>query len=215
MQRDRLTITLDHDLLSGIDQLVDKETVRNRSQAIEHLLREGLGLHQLRQAFLFLEDGFWPNSLETALSRSAGVGVQKLYLVLPGGAAGNEEVMSVIRQFCQTTGSVFEVETVPAEFGSGGALLFKKEVLDQPFLLFWPGSDLKLPDSLLKAYLFHRRQASGATLLLKNVESAYRFSGCAIGGPELIPYIPAGVSSLPETVFPQLLKDARIKAYLF
>jgi NDP-sugar pyrophosphorylase family protein len=38
----RLTITLPPDLLAEIDRLIDKETVRNRSHAIELLLRESL-----------------------------------------------------------------------------------------------------------------------------------------------------------------------------
>lgn len=39
----RLTITLPPDLLKTIDTLVDKKTIRNRSHAIEHLVRESLG----------------------------------------------------------------------------------------------------------------------------------------------------------------------------
>lgn len=39
----RLTITLPPDLLSTIDSIVDKKTIRNRSHAIEHLVRQSLG----------------------------------------------------------------------------------------------------------------------------------------------------------------------------
>ena len=38
----RLTITLPSDLLAEIDRLIDKQKVRNRSHAIELLLRESL-----------------------------------------------------------------------------------------------------------------------------------------------------------------------------
>lgn len=38
----RLTITLPEELLKTIDKLVDKKTIRNRSHAIEHLVRESL-----------------------------------------------------------------------------------------------------------------------------------------------------------------------------
>lgn len=39
----RLTITLPPDLLKTIDAFVDKKSIRNRSHAIEHLVRESLG----------------------------------------------------------------------------------------------------------------------------------------------------------------------------
>ena len=38
----RLTITLSQDLLSKVDLLIDTHTIRNRSQAIESLVRQGL-----------------------------------------------------------------------------------------------------------------------------------------------------------------------------
>lgn len=39
----RLTITLPPDLLKNIDSLVDKKTIRNRSHAIENLIRQSIG----------------------------------------------------------------------------------------------------------------------------------------------------------------------------
>ncbi|PIR61456.1 MAG: hypothetical protein COY81_00385 [Candidatus Pacebacteria bacterium CG_4_10_14_0_8_um_filter_43_12] len=41
----RLTITLSPDLLDSVDLLVDKKTIRNRSHAIEHLIRQSLGVN--------------------------------------------------------------------------------------------------------------------------------------------------------------------------
>lgn len=40
--KSRLTITLPETLLKYVDQLVDKQTIRNRSHAIEHLIRQSL-----------------------------------------------------------------------------------------------------------------------------------------------------------------------------
>jgi len=42
-KRSRITITLEPDILNRIDGLVDGKDTKNRSQAIENLLREGLG----------------------------------------------------------------------------------------------------------------------------------------------------------------------------
>ena len=41
--KQRLTITLAPELLQAIDTLVDKKTIRNRSHAIEHLIRQSIG----------------------------------------------------------------------------------------------------------------------------------------------------------------------------
>lgn len=50
-RRKRLTITLRDDLLRGVDAVVDRANIRNRSHAIEVLLQRALG-HGLRQAVI-------------------------------------------------------------------------------------------------------------------------------------------------------------------
>ena len=42
MRRSRVTITIRQDLLPQIDNIIDKEKIRNRSHAIEHLIMKGL-----------------------------------------------------------------------------------------------------------------------------------------------------------------------------
>lgn len=43
IKKTRLTITLSQDLLQNVDSTIDKQLIRNRSQAIEHLLHQSLG----------------------------------------------------------------------------------------------------------------------------------------------------------------------------
>lgn len=42
-KKTRLTITLSHDLLKNVDATIDKQLIRNRSQAIENLILQSLG----------------------------------------------------------------------------------------------------------------------------------------------------------------------------
>lgn len=42
MQRSRITITIRKDILPQVDKIIDKEKIRNRSHAIEHLVMKGL-----------------------------------------------------------------------------------------------------------------------------------------------------------------------------
>lgn len=43
IKKSRLTITLSQDLLKNVDATIDEQLIRNRSQAIEHLLQQSLG----------------------------------------------------------------------------------------------------------------------------------------------------------------------------
>ncbi|PIN69258.1 hypothetical protein COV94_03105, partial [Candidatus Woesearchaeota archaeon CG11_big_fil_rev_8_21_14_0_20_57_5] len=43
MPRQKISITVDSALLREVDGIIDNVTVRNRSQAIEHLVRASLG----------------------------------------------------------------------------------------------------------------------------------------------------------------------------
>ena len=210
MQRQRLTITLDTDTLTALDSLVDDDTLRNRSHAIEHYLKQGLGLHQLRQAFLFLEAGWEQDQLEKVLDLCSKTGITTLYLCLPSKLSGlASEVEASIAQK-----GGFTTQFVPTDFGSGAAVLLQKAQLDQPFLLCWFTHELKVPDSLLLPYLFHTEHRSILTMLLSsNNALEYRASGLSIAQPELTSYIQAGISSLATDVFPLLLKDGKVRGY--
>jgi len=52
--QERITITIDKDLLGRVDHTVDKTTIRNRSHAIEELIKKSLGSTKIRTAVVFL-----------------------------------------------------------------------------------------------------------------------------------------------------------------
>jgi NDP-sugar pyrophosphorylase family protein len=51
--KERLTITLDSNLLSAIDTTIDGVSIRNRSHAIEHLLNSAIGHGKPKKAVIF------------------------------------------------------------------------------------------------------------------------------------------------------------------
>ena len=202
MNRERLTITLDAELLQALDEQIDKSLLRNRSHAIEHLLKEGLGLHELTQAFVFADQDSEPDQLASLLPLFKAAGISQLFI---GGAT--PDLLSVI-------GPEFTVQTVPADFGTGGALMLKKDLLSGPFVLSWLGPDLTLPQSLIPAYIFHRQHGAPLTQLVTSADAVnFSWAKLAIAQPELLSSIPAGLASLEETVFPELLKAGRVKTY--
>ncbi|MEI6477523.1 MAG: hypothetical protein WCO52_00860 [bacterium] len=210
MYRERLTITLDAELLQAVDALVDGESLRNRSQTIEHLLKEGIGLHRLDQAFLFLYPDYEPSRPEALVRLMAAAGIKTIYLVSFIGQP-TELAISIGQLVPEAT-----VSAVPSDFGSGGALLLKHAELDAPFLIARAdASRTPLPTGLLTPYVFHRQHQAPLTSLLCPRQDGYASAGLWIADPSLLASIPAGIVSLEDSVFPVLLKEAKVRAYPF
>lgn len=210
MLRERVTVTLQPELIQAVDLLVDRQTLRNRSHAFEHLLKEGLGLHELQHAFLFFAEGWTQAQLEAVLTLCADIGVRTLLLCLP--TAQVADALAILAN--HPSAAQVTSQTVPPDFGSGGALLLQRVSLTHPFLLFWLGPELALPSNLIQPYTFHRQHHAVLTRVIHSADGhTYRASGVDIAQPELLDAIPAGIVSLEAVVFPQLIRDARIRGY--
>jgi NDP-sugar pyrophosphorylase family protein len=213
MQRERLTITLEPDLIAAADSLIDKSAIRNRSHALEHLIKEGLGLHLLRQAFFFVAADWEQRRLEELLALCVAQGIETVFLCVSAEAA---RIRSDIRALISDRAPGMAVRDVPLDFGSGGAILLQKEALAHPFLLAWLSGSLTLPPSLVGAYASYRAQQSVVTQLICSPNGQeYRRAGLAIAGPSLLAQVPAGIVSLEESVFPELLKAGKVGTYAF
>lgn len=212
MKRQRLTITMENELVSALDQMIDGDALRNRSQTIEYLLKEGLGLHQLKQAFVFVEEGYNQENIEQFLTLCRQAGVSQLYLVVPSQlAALNSDLSTLIYAHA---GDFISLQVVPGDFGSGGGIVMQKDQLKHPFLLFWP-KNAHLPESFLPVFIFHRQHGNILTHCLTSLDSLnYQASGLYIADPDLIQQIPAGIVSLRQTVFPNLIKNNKVRAYV-
>jgi hypothetical protein len=205
MYRERLTVTLDPELLTAIDQLVDGQTLRNRSHAIEHLLKEGIGIHELRQAFVFFDNGWTAEQLATLAALLGKTSVKKLFLGMP--AAQMAEINAVLRE----ANPDLEPEQVPPDFGDGGAIVLKRAKIDRPFLIFRLGSGFHTPLSLIPAYAFHRQHHAPLTRLLTQ---DYQPAEIEIANPEILVTIPAGIADLRTNVFPALAKEGKVRGYV-
>jgi len=211
MQRERLTITVDPDLLEGVDLIVDKNTIRNRSHALEHLVREGLGLRELQQAFFFFSPEWLPEQVKTAAQLCLHEGIATIYL---GINSAQQKQLSEIENLIYGISSDFILTTVPTDFGDGGSLILQKERLTTPFLALWLDSNLHLPKTLIAPYIFHRQHHCLLTQVLHTLDGQnYTFSSCALIQPELIDHISAGIISLRTTTFPELVKAGKVRGY--
>lgn len=213
MYRERLTITLDTDLLIAVDSTIDRSSIRNRSHAIEHLLREGLALHQLTQVFLFIGEGWDSSTLPKIITLCDKVRISQYYLVpTPVTSSLLAEVSASIMQLSEGNPLV---QPISGDFGTGGALVLQRPRLTTPFLMVELSENLLPPSDLASAYGFHRRHNGTLTQLLTSTDAQeFSATGFSIANPELLDEIPAGSVSLQETVFPALLKAGKVKGYV-
>lgn len=210
MLRERITITVEPGLVTAIDSLVDRQTLRNRSHAIEHLLKEGLGLHQVEQAVLFFDAPWQAEQLKEVAAACTSLGIGTLFIGLPlGEAARVSELGASLRDLGE-----FIVTHLPTDFGSGGALLLQREALAHPFLVFWVGPGLHAPASVLPAYVFHRQHHALLTRLVRPSDGSYAPAGIDILQPDLLAHIPAGQTDLIRDIYPELTRSANVRAYV-
>lgn len=208
MLRDRLTITLNPELVKAVDLLVDRQTIRNRSHAIESLLQEGLALRHFTRAFLFLDETATILNTEPVFALLGTSSITELTVcTLPG---ASEAVLHAVRTRAADFPSLTITE-VPGQFGSGGAILLQKDLLKNDFAVLWPSRfPSPLPHSLIPLYTAHRQRVHLATLLLDAKDGEFAWCGIAVLSPEAIDRIPMGQSEIGSTLFPALKKEGRL-----
>jgi hypothetical protein len=211
MLRSRITVSLDPALVQAADSLVDGAVVRNRSHAFEVLMRQGLGLSELTTLIILAQPDWQPAQLTQLASLTKQVPLETLYWVASADLPGRSDLsFSISTEF-----PTLKADSLPGEFGDGGALSLLKGKLTQPALLIWLSTDLQLPSSLLPAYAFHRQHHSTLTDLVQPNNTSYTRLGVSIAKPELCDAIPAGRSDLLPDVFPVLSKQGRVRAYVY
>ena len=212
MYRERLTITLESNLLSAIDSMIDGQLLRNRSQTIEHLLKEGIGLHEIHRAFLFFTASLESKQLEAVTAFCLNNEINELLLGLP---AGQTALLGDIQMQIRQQASNMSLVHVPTDFGTAGALILQRASLNHPFLIINLNTSLHLPDNILPAYTFHRLLHAPLTRLIRpSANKQYTPCGIEIVSPEMLLNIPAGIASLIDDVYPVMEKEGKVRTYV-
>lgn len=122
MPQERITITIDKELLKRVDLTINKTSVRNRSHAIEQLLLKTIGVSVINTAVIFLGgdklDDNYKNAL-TALNELINRGVKNLHIVY------GEFGLQYLNHFTQLPD--INIMLHQTELGSGGGLY---EIID-------------------------------------------------------------------------------------
>lgn len=211
MSRDRLTITLDEALLTAVDSTIDGSAVRNRSHAIEHLIRQGLHLHELTHVVITAGTPTERALIPELVDRLKLTNIIHCVIISdpdhPNWAS--ETLLSLSSLAPQLI-----ARTIPGDFGSAAALTLLNADLLTPFLLIEVGERTVLPQSFLPLYTAHRQSDSTVTHLVTTEDgSSFLTTGCSIADPTLITQVPAGRATLHD-VFPLLAKAGRVGTYV-
>lgn len=200
--KSRLTITLPDSLLLQIDDLVDKQTIRNRSHAIEHLVRQSL-TPQITTAII-LAGGKKHETLNPVLTEINGevlLGITIKHLNQYGikhFIICTTKDDSEIQEFCgdgKRFGVSIEYSYETTPIGTAGALKKAQTLLrnDSPFLVMH--GDILTDIKFDEVFDFHLQEGALATMIVKPKLGTKQYGQVSIQGNRITTFSEAGTDS--------------------
>ncbi len=201
MTRERVTISIQDSLVKKIDSLIDKQLVRNRSHAIESILKKGLQSDQIIDAVVFL-GGSGARAhlayLQKPLRELSKVGITTIHVVQ--GEYG-KDLSTDITAFNLKAQLIFH----PTTLGSGGGLRAMASQLAERFAFINLTSELDLDWERVIAY--HLRYHALVTMMTIDSQT---LSGGGIMEKTIASKIGKGFSVLEKDVLPQLVETGDV-----
>lgn len=207
---ERVTITIDDSLLHQVDEMVDGHFVKNRSHAIDLLLKKALAGKSIRQAVILA------GGPTERLATSSGKSIKPLLEV--AGTAVIEHILARLRKFgideafiClgvqgqgiesklkggMSSGTKIEYLWENSPSGSAGGLLLAKPAVRDTFVISYADvlyDDLDLADMIK----FHKANNAACTLALANVKDPKNYGVAKMRGSQITEFTekPASTSS--------------------
>ncbi len=225
--RKRVTITIREDLLHGLDRLVDRERIRNRSHAIEFLLSRSLQSKPTQAVILASGEGVNMRPftyevpkplipvggrplLEHTLALLREAGLTHLIITVSHLAEKVEQHFSDGQKF--GVHITYAHESKPS--GTGGALLAaRKHLSNNPFVVLYGDVLVKLDvNDLLKTH--RETKAAISTIAVTSVADPSAFGAVKLRGTRVVEFsekpstsadtsrlVFAGVAALSPSVF--------------
>lgn len=199
--KERITLTIDTDILKKIDSSVDGFKVKNRSHAVEMLLLSALGADRPRKAFI-LAGGRGTrlkpitDEIPKPLIPVQGKPVVEHCIDLLKKYGIKDIILSIgykaekIKKYFGD-GSSFGVNITYVEetnqLGTGGPLRLAKKHLTETFVMC-NADELKNID-LIDMYLFHKENNSLGTIALTTVEDPSHYGVAKLKGNQILEFI--------------------------
>lgn len=191
--KERITITLDKDLIKEIDEKVDGFLVKNRSHAIETYLFKVLGVNKIRkavilsggqskkiQALVKINDQFVIEHILELLKR---YGVTEVIVILNDSRQRIREILGDGSRYDLTI--TYVQESMP--LGTAGALRLVTKFLTEPFIVT---NDDELKDIDLKEmFKEHKAKRSIATIALTTVSDTSKYGVARMKGSNILEFV--------------------------
>lgn len=205
MARERVTISVNSELLKKIDQQIDGTKIRNRSHAVESLIFEALGLDQIKDAIIMAGGNNVVkniNSIKDSLLRLKKLGIKEVIVAVGYLADKIKKDLKNGQEFG------LKLDYLEKGEGTGGSLFLLKKAIKKTFIVVNIDQRIDLDYKMLAD--FHKLSGKIATVATDNIKS---FKGIYILEPKIFDYIPKEFSMLEEDIFPVLLKENELAVY--
>ena len=200
---ERVTITIDDDLLKQIDGMVDGSNVKSRSHAVDLLLRSAVSQASVKKAVILAagkKERLWSEKhskikplvevdgktvIEIILAKLVDAGVKQVVIVV--GYHG-EQIVGLIKDG-KDYGLSVEYLWDENSGGSAGALLLCKSKINESFVLSY--SDVYYPELEVSDLVkFHRENSKNGvcTLALVNVKTPNVFGVAKLTGSMIVSF---------------------------
>lgn len=199
---ERVTVTIDPELLRLVDGLVTGGSAKSRSHAIELLLHRGLATQRVRKAVVLAggpRDSLFHGSTPKPLLEVNGMAVIERTLVQlkRGGVEevavcvgeSGEKIVSLLKNgeaYGLKVSYVWEPGSQP--LGGAGALRLAQPQLSEPFLVTY--SDVVFPDlDVGDLYAFHRQNNALCTLCLASMDEPSDYGVARMSGSRITAFV--------------------------
>lgn len=200
MVKERISLTLEKDLINSVDTLVDGVKFRSRSHVMEFLLNKGLGKGKLRKAYI--------------LAGGKGMKLRPITYEIPSamvpikGKPILEHQIEVLRKndireiiiaighlgekikeyFGSGNGMGVDIKYIEEEkpLGTAGGLKLARPLLNETFLMIY-GDNLFNFD-LEDFYAFHLENKSTATIALTTVDDPWNYGVISLKGNKIVKF---------------------------
>ncbi|MFT4250116.1 MAG: sugar phosphate nucleotidyltransferase [Candidatus Woesearchaeota archaeon] len=240
--KERVTLTIEASVLRQVDARVDQNTIRNRSHAVELLLREALRGSIPETAIILA--GSRETQIQRVLSKHKEQPIlqHNIELLLQAGVQNIYIITSKPQQLQETIPEYEEIryltETTP--LGTAGALHLASPYIETSFLVLNADDYKEL--SLQDMYAFHTSHAGLCSIALTTTNNPEKYgvallngnkiitfiekpsqkapsnlisAGCYIMQPEALELIPEGYATLETDLFPKLTQTDNLYGYPF
>jgi mannose-1-phosphate guanylyltransferase/phosphomannomutase len=196
----RLTITLDKDLLKQVDQMIDQVKIRNRSHAIETILRESLNpevstavilaggktFFKEHPALLHIDDR---KLISITLEHLSSYGIRRIFLLTGHNSKAFREILGEGERF---GARIFYVEEKQPLGTAGAVKSIEDQLKDESFLVIH--ADVLTNIDLAAFIDFYRQERTLATIAVKPRDAEKKYGKVLLQGNKITEFSETGRS---------------------